>query len=398
MEENKKPEGLCRLVSADEEEKMEEEKAKMEKTTVPISGDVYKGVRMLKAELSAKKEKALTWDEFFELQLSRERKKKDLTSWIYTLGIFVAITFILMFPFYIGAPLAAMAMLPVFILIGLIVAFFSAYVLTSWTLRGIKPFEKAPSEILKSFEELSRKAGLEKHPELMIAETPEINAMAYVCLSGNRICVTRGLLNAYQNENIDEEDLNAILGHEIGHIRNLDCLKWSFVLSWISIFDAVGTLLMYMGEGIAGIGVVLAEASEEVVITKEGRGRYVARREGGLIWLTIALLGWMFYVFGVIQKIFCKIASILAFHLSRKQEHAADMVGAELTSPETMANALQRINTLNKELVAKELATLPYADRWQLQPCNPSLIDKLFDTHPPMEKRETDLKTISKFL
>jgi Zn-dependent protease with chaperone function len=290
----------------------------MEKTTVPISGDVYKGVRMLKAELSAKKEKALTWDEFFELQLSRERKKKDLTSWIYTLGIFVAITFIFMFPFYIGAPLAAMAMLPVFILIGLIVAFFSAYVLTSWTLRGIKPFEKAPSEILKSFEEPSRKAGLEKHPELMIAETPEINAMAYVCLSGNRICVTRGLLNAYQNENIDEEDLNAILGHEIGHIRNLE--------------------------------------------------------------------------------IFCKIASILAFHLSRKHEHAADMVGAELTSPETMANALQRINTLNKELAAKELATLPYADRWQLQPRNPSLIDKLFDTHPPMEKRETDLKTISKFL
>jgi heat shock protein HtpX len=377
--------------------KMKEEE-KVEKTTVTMSKDAYKGIRRLKAELSAKKGKVLTWDEFFELQLSRERKKQDLTSWLYTFGIFVAITFILMFPLYIGAPLAAMAMLPVFILIGLIVAFFSAYVLTSWTLRGIKPFENAPSEILKSFEELSRKAGLKKHPELMIAETPEINAMAYVCLSGNRICITRGLVNAYQNENIGEEELNAILGHEIGHIRNLDCLKRSFVLSWISIFDAVGTLLMYIGKGIAGIGVVLAGASEEVVITKVGRGRYVARREGGLIWLAIALLGWMFYVFGVIQKLFCKIASILAFHLSRKHEHAADMVGAELTSPETMTNALQRINTLNNELDAKELAALPYADRWQLQPRNPSWIDKLFDTHPPMEKRETKLKIISKFL
>jgi Zn-dependent protease with chaperone function len=60
-----------------------------------------------------------------------------------------------------------------------------------------------------------------------------------------------------------------------------------------------------------------------------------------------------------------------------------------------MASALQRINALNKELVAKELAKLPYADRWQLQPCNPSWIDKLFDTHPPMEKRETELRTIS---
>ena len=74
------------------------------------------------------------------------------------------------------------------------------------------------------------------------------------------------------------------------------------------------------------------------------------------------------------------------------------MVGAELTSPEKMANALQRINALNNELVAKELAELPYADRWQLQPRNPSWIDKLFDTHPPMGERENELRTISKFL
>lgn len=101
---------------------------------------------------------------------------------------------------------------------------------------------------------------------------------------------------------------------------------------------------------------------------------------------------------GVIQKLIAKIASILAFHLSRKDEYAADMIGAKLTSPEKMANALQRINTLNNELVAKELAALPYADRWQLQPRNPSWIDKLFDTHPSTEKRDTTLRTIGEFL
>jgi len=62
-----------------------------EKTTVTISGDAYKGVKMLKAEISAKKGKTLTWDEFFELLLSKERKKKDLTSWLYTFGIFFGI-------------------------------------------------------------------------------------------------------------------------------------------------------------------------------------------------------------------------------------------------------------------------------------------------------------------
>ncbi len=363
---------------------MKEEEKTIGNITVEINEDAYRGVNMLKAELSAKKGKALTWDEFFELQLNMERKKKDLTSWLYTLGIFVAVTFILMFPFFIGAPLAAMAMLPVFILIGLIVAFFSAYVLTSWTLRGIKPFENAPPEILKSFKELSRKAGLEKQPELMIAETPEINAMAYVCLSGDRVCVTKGLMNAYQNENIAEDELNAILGHEIGHIKNRDCLKWSFVLSWVSIFDMIGTVCIIVGTAVSGIGVALEVGS--------------SREEGGGIGMVMGIFGWVLLISGFIQKIIAKIASILAFHLSRKQEHAADMTGAELTSPEKMANALQRIKTLNKELVAKELAALPYADRWQLQPRNPSRIDKLFDTHPPMERRETELRTISKFL
>jgi len=372
------------MVPADDEEEIKEEKAKMEETTISISGDAYKGVRMLKAEISARKGKALSWDEFFEQLLNRERKERDLTSWLYTLGIFVAITFILMFPLYIGASLAALAMLPVFILIGLIVAFFSAYVLTSWTLRGIKPFENASPEILRSFKELSEKAGLEKPPELMIVETPEINAMAYVSLSGNHVCVTRGLMNAYQNENIGEDELNAVLGHEIGHIRNRDCLKWSFVLSWVSIFDMIGTVCIIVGTAIGGIGIALEVGASR----DEDRG----------VGMAMALFGWVLLISGFIQKLIAKVASILAFHLSRKNEHAADMVGAELTSPETMANALQRINTLDKELVAKELASLPYADRWQLQPRNPSWIDKLFDTHPPMGERENELRTISKFL
>ena len=356
----------------------------MEKATVAINEDIYNGVNMLKAEISAKKGTTLSWDEFFEQLLNKGRKERDLTSWLYTLGIFVAVTFILMFPLYLGAPLAALAMLPVFILIGLIVAFFSAYVLSSWTLRGIKPFENAPSEILKSFKELSGRAGLEKQPELMIAETPEINAMAYVCLSGNRVCVTRGLMNAYQSGKVEEDELNAVLGHEIGHIKNRDCLKWSFVLSWVSIFDMIGTVCIIAGTAISGIGIALEVGS--------------SREEGGGVGMAMALFGWVLLVSGFIQKIIAKIASILAFHLSRRQEHAADMVGAELTSPEKMANALQRINTLNNELVAKELAELPYADRWQLQPRNPSWIDKLFDTHPATEERESELRTISKFL
>ncbi|MFQ6055645.1 MAG: M48 family metalloprotease, partial [Methanosarcinales archaeon] len=344
-----------------------------------ISDDVHKRVKMLKAKFSAKKRKALTWDEFFELLLNRERKKEQLKSWLYTLGIFVAITFILIPTIVVALfiePLAAMSMLLMFLLIGFIVASFSAYVLTPWTLRGIKPFENTPPQVLKSLEELSKKAGLKKVPKLMLAETPEINAMTYASISGNRVCVTRGLMEAYQDGKIDEEELKGILGHEIGHIKNFDCLKWSLVLSWISIFDTIGTIMMLLGQGIAHIGTVLSESTEEVVIEKKWNGSYVARREGGWMGLSIALTGWMLYISGIIQKIIAKIASILAFHLSRKQEIAADELGAELTNPENIANALRKIDTLNNELVAEKIAMLPYADRWQLQPRNPSRIDK----------------------
>lgn len=75
-----------------------EEEEKTEEVSVTISGDAYKGIRMLKAEISSKKGNALSWDEFFEQLRNREGKERDLISWLYILGIFVAITFILMFP------------------------------------------------------------------------------------------------------------------------------------------------------------------------------------------------------------------------------------------------------------------------------------------------------------
>jgi Zn-dependent protease with chaperone function len=56
----------------------------------------------------------------------------------------------------------------------------------------------------------------------MIAKMSEVNAMAYISLSGDRVCVTSGLVGAYQCRGIKEEALNAILGHEIWHIKNKD--------------------------------------------------------------------------------------------------------------------------------------------------------------------------------
>ncbi len=302
--------------------------------------------------------------------------------WLYTLGIFVTITVILMFPLYISVPLVAVMMLPWFILIGFVVALFSAYVLTPLSLRGVKPFKDAPPGVLNSLNELSGRAGI-KPPKLMIVETPELNAMTYVSIFGSRVCVTRGLMNCYLEGKIGEEELKAVLGHEIGHIKNFDCLRWSFVLSWISIFDVIGTLYIIGGGIVTGISSTLWKIERE------------ERKEISWTTLILALLGLTLILAGFIAKLIAKIASLPAFHHSRIQEYAADMEASRLTSPQATINALQKIHTLNNELIAEQLAQLPYADRWQLQPRNSTWIDRLFDTHPPLERRIDKLRAIS---
>lgn len=346
--------------------------------TVKVSEDIYNRVNTLRANLSTKKGKALNWDDFFKRLLRKEQIKEKLINWLYVFVIFIIITSILTF----GAGIVAM---PLFILIGFAFALISAYLITPCILRGVKPFQNVPPEILNSLEELSKRSGMKKTPQLMKANTPELNAMAYVSIKGNRICLTEGLLNVYKNGKINKDEIEAILGHEIAHLKNLDCLKYSFVLSWISIFDAVGVLFMYSGRGFSHLGDTL---DREVSVESPGN----------LTGILVILFGWLLFVGGAIMRFISKIASLLAFHLSRRQEYIADMFGAELTKPRKLASALQKINTTNQELVAKKLASLPYAERWQLQPCNLSWIDKLFNTHPPMQKRITKLETTDQFL
>jgi heat shock protein HtpX len=374
------------------------EQLKQDKVAIPINKDTYERLNYLKAQLSAQEARALSWDELLELFMKRERQRRELISWLHTLGIFVAITFVLMPHLYLVGPFYAMMILPVFILISIVVALFSAYVLTPWALRGIKPYNDAPPEILQALQGLATQAQLKRPLKLMIAETPEINAMAYTSISSDRICVTRGLIMAYQSQRITAEELKAVLGHELGHIKNLDTLKWAFVTSWISLFDAAGAWMMALGRGMAGIGIVLSEATEQIVITQEGEGRYVVRREAGTTGVVMALTGWALYIGGVVQRLLAKLASALAFYLSRKQEFMADEIAAALTSPQHMASVLRKIEDLNKELIAEQVASLPYTDRWQLQPRNPSWVDALFDSHPPTEDREARLQAIGKYL
>ncbi len=259
---------------------------------------------------------------------------------------------------------------------GFPLAVFSAYILTPLNMRRLRPKPLDNPKILNMLAELSEKAGFKKPPKLLIINTPEANAIAYLSIFGKRIVITKGLLDAYERGEISDDELKGILAHELGHHKNKDCLRSSLVFSFISIFDAIAEIFIMAGM------INLGKAASPWMDSEE-RGYYYL---GGLFSMLI----------GILLKIPAKLAAILAFHHNRMLEYAADSFAARLTSPTVFASALQKIYKINTKLIEKELMTLPFPDRWMIKPKNISFIERLFESHPPLESRVQALLEMAK--
>jgi len=88
-------------------------------------------------------------------------------------------------------------------------------------------------------DDLSRKSGISK-PKLMLAQIPLPNAFAYGSpLSGSRVAVTQGLLKS-----LDDGEVEAVLGHELGHLKHRD-VQVMMVASFLpALFYYIGYSLM----------------------------------------------------------------------------------------------------------------------------------------------------------
>jgi len=135
----------------------------------------------------------------------------------------------------------------------------------------------------QTVENLSRKSGIEK-PRLMLAQIPIPNAFAYGSpIAGSRVAVTSGLL-----DELEYEEVEAVIGHELGHLKHRDVQ----IMMFVSILPA---LLYYIGFSL--------------MLSMYGR-----RREEGS---GTALLGIGFMVFSWILNMFI-------LYLSRLREYYAD--------------------------------------------------------------------------
>lgn len=89
---------------------------------------------------------------------------------------------------------------------------------------------------------LSQKSGISK-PKLMLSQIPLPNAFAYGSpLTGSRVAVTQGLL-----KNLDNGEVEAVLGHELGHLKHRD-VQVMMVASFLpALFYYIGYSLMLSG-------------------------------------------------------------------------------------------------------------------------------------------------------
>ncbi len=95
-------------------------------------------------------------------------------------------------------------------------------------------------QLYDAVERLSQKSGI-KTPQLMIARIPIANAFAYGSpLTGNRIAVTNGLLNT-----LEAEEVEAVIGHELGHLRHRDVQVMMFVSILPALFYYIGYSLIW---------------------------------------------------------------------------------------------------------------------------------------------------------
>ena len=116
---------------------------------------------------------------------------------------------------------------------------FAPYIINA--LYGVRPLaEKENPELHRIVNELSQRSGI-RRPTLMFSNIPIPNAFAYGSpLTGSRVAVTRGLLRE-----LEPEEVEAVIGHELGHLRHRDVQIMMFVSFLPSLFYLLARSMLF---------------------------------------------------------------------------------------------------------------------------------------------------------
>ena len=223
---------------------------------------------------------------------------------------------------------------------------------------GSKPLDRIENKrVYNLVENLCMSQGM-KMPKINIIYDSSLNAFASgINERTYTVTLSEGII-----KKLNDEELEAVIAHELSHIRNRDVRLLIISIVFVGIFSMLTEITLYTITHI--------------------RVRSNSKGSGGiflfiLLALVIAAIGYLF-------------SSLMRFAISRKREYMADAGSAEMTkNPLALASALRKISAdpAIEAVERKDVAQLFIQNPKKKSKSIFSGINGLFATHPPIEKR-----------
>lgn len=200
-------------------------------------------------------------------------------------------------------------------------------------------------------------------PRVYVIDDPGLNAFATGSNPQNAaVAATSGLL-----EFMNREELEAVIGHEVSHIRNLDIRISTIAValaSAITLLSSMAGRMMWWGGA--------------------SRSRRNSDRDSGGLEVIMLVISLLAIVLAPLA------ATLVQLAISRQREFLADASSVELTrNPQGMINALLKLeNSQPMTHHVDDASSALYIN----DPQKPGFLKKLFYTHPPISERIERLK------
>ncbi|MCD6044952.1 MAG: htpX 1 [Gammaproteobacteria bacterium] len=220
---------------------------------------------------------------------------------------------------------------------------------------GVKRIQSPSSSeerlLFATVQNLAQKANIGM-PEVGIYNSPEPNAFATGWNKNKSlVAVSTGLL-----QNMNQQELNGVLGHEISHIANGDMVTMTLLQG------VLNTFVIFFAR-------IVAFAIAQV-LQKDEEG-------GGISTMAYWLISMVFeMVFGI-------LASLVVLAFSRRREFRADAGSVRLVNKASMIAALQRLQQITAAAPVDNRVPSMAAFKISHQ----SRFGRLFASHPPLEAR-----------
>ena len=200
-------------------------------------------------------------------------------------------------------------------------------------------------------------------PRVYVIDDAALNAFATGSNPQNAaVAATSGLLDI-----MNREELEAVIGHEVSHIRNYDIRISTIAValaSAITLLSSMAGRMMWWGGA--------------------GRSRRSNDRDSGGLEVIMLIISLLAIVLAPLA------ATLVQLAISRQREFLADASSVELTrNPQGMINALQKLD--NSQLMSHHVDDASSA-LYINDPQKRGFLKKLFYTHPPISERIERLK------